>query len=443
MVKNDESEIRGLPVFLAGFGPSSPEMVSKDEGKIPDRTCIGEDLKWDAPWVDVNLCVELPFWLMVDNTKIAIKIEGHEFQIALLENYFELYGRWVTDSRQTVCYQGPPKNTEDLSDDIQEFRKNNPNVPFMWRKCKTNLKIATRCNEDVWNKATMKEGLARRVQGAVNLYLEELCKAHIPIINGLIQGYRLATYDYFAFEVAPWDVPRWLVDRGGQAVRVLLLPYRGWDHKPLIFPDLSLSGQPKGQPTFYQLIQAENLREQISAIATPGEFELLDALNLIERGDYSGAVRRIATAIEVIVEAMLGKLLETAEGMSHAEKFLRETEKKFKRRVKKYEELSGRTLPEVLCKNLIMTRNLRHSIVHKGYRISSGERGRAQRSVDAGRWIFNWFENDGERQQIREKRIEFRSLGRDLRYGIFPTKITPDGVVVSPPPGLNSFRDKE
>jgi len=301
-------------------------MVSNYDGKIPDRFCLGEDLNWDAPWVDVSLWVELPFWLMVDNTTLAIEIEGHEFQVALYDNYFELYVNEITASRQNVCSRGPLKTHEDLSDGIKEFQKNNPSVPFMWRKCKTILKIATRCNEEVWSMATRKAKLVQRVQKTVDLYIEELCKAHIPLINRLIQGYRLATYDYFAFEVSPWDVPIWFLGRSEQGgVSSTLLPYRKWDFKPLIFPKLFPALKPTGQPTFYQLIQGKNLRDQISTIPTPGEFELLDALNLMERGDYSGAVRRITTAIEVIVEALLGKAIEMAEGKGRAEKFLRET----------------------------------------------------------------------------------------------------------------------
>jgi hypothetical protein len=53
-------------------------------------------------------------------------------------------------------------------------------------------------------------------------------------------------------------------------------------------------------------------------------------------------------------------------------------------------------------------------------------------AVDTGRWLFNWFENDDIGRDIREKRIAFRSLGRDLTAGKFSPKITPDGVVLSP-----------
>jgi hypothetical protein len=147
----------------------------------------------------------------------------------------------------------------------------------------------------------------------------------------------------------------------------------------------------------------------------------------MERGDYSGAVRRITTAIEVVVEAMVGQKIETSQGKQSAEMFLNATKRKFDRRVSRYEALGGRTMPQGLRKDLNETRKLRHRIVHEGYRISSGERGQAQRSIDTGRWIFNWFEDDEQRQKVREERIAFRSLGRDLMSGVFPSRITPEG----------------
>jgi len=161
--------------------------------------------------------------------------------------------------------------------------------------------------------------------------------------------------------------------------------------------------------------------------------ELLDAMNFMERGDYSGGVRRITTAIEVIVEAVVGAAVERAEGKPATVKFIERTRTNFPSRVKKYEELSKRKLTEGQSKSLKSIRNLRHRIVHQGYRITSGERGMAQQCVDTGRWLFNWFENEPTRIKIREKRIAYRSLGRDISYGPFRGEITPDGVVISPP----------
>src|ERR1035438_5182234 len=57
----------------------------------------------------------------------------------------------------------------------------------MWRKCKTVLKIKSRCNEDVWNAANVGSGSKNNTAG---LYLSEFCNAHIPVVNRLVQVYR-------------------------------------------------------------------------------------------------------------------------------------------------------------------------------------------------------------------------------------------------------------
>jgi hypothetical protein len=296
------------------------------------------------------------------------------------------------------------------------------------------MKIASRCNEDVWTKATTTESSGTAISRTTELYLAELCEAHIPVINKLILTYRLATYDYFAFEVAPWDVPRWLVFRDGACINAQLIPYRTWDDKPLIDSSSFQNYEHiESKPMPYQLITAEDFNAHLSTAPTPGETEVLDALNFMERGDYSGAVRRITTAIEVVVEAMVYRELESTEGKQSANSFMKATRTNFPRRIAKYEELTKRKLDEGSRKQLDVTRALRHRIVHQGYRIALRERGHAQRSVDTGRWIFNWFENNAEKRNARESKIGFRSLGRNLAYGVFPTRITPDGVEVSRP----------
>jgi hypothetical protein len=269
----------------------------------------------------------------------------------------------------------------------------------------------------------------------VQLYLAELCRAHIPVLNSLIQSYRLATYDYFPYELAPWDIPFWGVEHDGGSANVTLVSYREWDGKPMFLGSFAAlaTGTPRDPPTVYQLIQAADLRGQLASAPSPGEIEVLDAMNFMERGDYSGGVRRITTAIEVIVEAVVGETVERAEGQPAATKFMERTRTNFLLRVKKYEELSKRKLTDGQRKNLDSIRKLRHRIVHQGYRITPGERGMAQQRVDMGCWLFNWFENEPTRIKIREKRVVYRSLGRDLAHGFFRGEITADGVVVSPP----------
>jgi hypothetical protein len=409
---------------------TSPEASSQHDNPkittpIPEHYIVGDRLNWDAPWINIHLWTELPFWLMLDNSTVPINCEGHEFPIAIHDNYFELFFGVATDSRVSVGYRGPFKKHDDMPPAVKQAMAQHPNGPYMWRKCKTYLKVESRCNEDVWNAASGEESPRKN---EAKLYLSELCRAHIPVVNGLIQAYRLATYDYFAFEVAPWDVPLWIVERDGSAISSTLVGYREWDGTPLIYK----FNDPSEKPKVYKLIESGDLRNQIPLAATPGELELLDALNLMERGDYSGAVRRVVTAIEVIVEDIVGKAMETAKGKQAAEKFLKDSRMRFDERLKEYQKLSGRTIPGTSLKTLRETRDLRIKIVHGGYRIGPGEREKAQKAVDTGRWIFNWFENDKDRRNIRENRIAFRSLGRDLTAGIFRPKITPDGVVLSP-----------
>lgn len=45
----------------------------------PENYSIDDEINWDAPWVDVCLRVELPFWLMVDNITLPIEVCGHIF----------------------------------------------------------------------------------------------------------------------------------------------------------------------------------------------------------------------------------------------------------------------------------------------------------------------------------------------------------------------------
>lgn len=394
--------------------------VQRDEAQ--SRYIVGDDIDWDAKWVKVRLWVELPFWLMVNNDTIEVEHRGCHFPIMVQDDYFELHCDGLADSRSTVIYKGPFKKPHQLSANIQKILEQ-PELSVLWRKSKTVLKIDSRCNEAVWN-AAWRDGEGRPPSHSI--YLAELCRAHIPIINQLIQRYRLATYDYFAFEMSAWDVPFWIIERDGQSISCGLVPYRSWDGKPMIY------GSQDSPPQTYQLIESGQLASQGHIEGTAGEPELLDALSLMERGDCSGAVRRVTTAIEVALEAKLLSKIEASEGAAAATKFIKMTRMNFQSRLKELEKATGRTLSSPLHAQLSKTRRLRHRIVHDGYRIPPSDIADAQRAVDTGRWIFNWIEDDHDRSNVRERRLALRSLGRDSLRGIFPTEITVEGVVVRP-----------
>jgi hypothetical protein len=417
--EHNEAHLRPTPL---------PEALASQEGfrawlntlpPPPASFSIGQDINWKAPWVEVKLRVELPFWLMMKNATTSVEVGGHEFPITIRGETFELHIGGISDAKASVLHVGPIRRNEDLSPGIRSLLRKRPKPNVLWRKCKTMVEITSRCNEDVWNKL----GGGTRPRPSITRYLQSLCGAHIPVLNKLIQAYRLATYDYFAFEVAPWDVPYWYVERDENSALCILVPYREWDQRPV---ELVAGGR-----QFLQYIEASQLSEQMSEIPSPGELELMDAMNLMERGNYSDAIRRVTTAIEVVVEATTAKLVEQHEGPQASGKFIKNTRTNFSLRVKKYGALSGRPLRDELMKVLMNTRNLRHQIVHAGYRISPGERGNAQKCIDTGRWIFNWLENNEERRKIRETRLASRSFGRDLLYNIFRPEITPDGVLLS------------
>lgn len=367
--------------------------------------------------------MELPFWLFVENASLQIELDGHVFPVSIHVDGFELHTGQISDSKQGVIYRGPFRNEDELSESIKRFKFAKPDAQLLWRKAKSFLKIATRCNEDVWRKRTEEP---HPVRPSVEVYLEQLCRAHIPVVNKLIQAYRLASYDPFAFEVAPWDVSYWTIERNNVTCSCTLVPYKLWDH-PIYGHD-----GPDGQMQVRFLTDADALSAKLSERPTSGELELLDAINLMERGNYSDAIRRITTAIEVVVAAVAESVVSAKDGPHVAQRFLKDTQNNFGRRVAKYQELSSRMLPEGMRKELDKTRKLRHRIVHGGYRVTPAERGSAQMAVDFGRWTFNWFENDTQRREVREQRIARRSLGREMTYNIFRPQITPDGITLFP-----------
>jgi hypothetical protein len=363
------------------------------------------------------LRVELPFWLMVPDCVLSVQVNGHSFPVEVKDSYTELYAGAVVDSRSTCVYIGPPQA---IRQELQEAIRH-AEVPTLRRKCKTVLLIRSACNKDVL--AAL--GDPKRNKSAY-WYMRSFCSAHIDVVNRLIRQYRLSTYDHFVYEVSPWDVPVWWVGAGMVSDRIVLLAYRAFDEKPLIFP--SLRG---GSPEQYKLIEPSEVQAAMAVVPSAGELELQDALNFIERGDYSGAIGRVTTAIEAQTEAVLSQELLKTCPAQEAEKKLKASENDFPGRLIQYQKLSKRKLPHGLAADLDSIRDLRHSIVHGAKRITYDQRGRAQRAVDTGRWIFNWLENQPARTELREKLIGKRMLGSHVT--LFDADITSAGVVVHKP----------
>jgi hypothetical protein len=387
---------------------------------LPESYWIGQELDWESPPMPVVLSVELPFWIMVPNCLQEIEIHGHVFKVEIRDDFVELYVVSMGDSRSTCAYMGPP--TRKVKPELEKLIKKR-HVQTMYRKCKTVLRIYSACNKDVLV-ALNEEG--RRFRSGY-LYIQSFCEAHLELINYLIQHYRLSTYDFFAYEVSPWDIPIWFVKSDIVDLSIILLDYAEWDEKPIIH-------ESDGSQERYKLIEPDELKSSMLRQSSAGEFELLDALNLMERGDYSSAIRRVTTAIEAQLEFILRQQLLKKFSPEEVEIGLKASENDFTGRLRQYLRLSKRKIPKILSEELNTTRAIRHLIVHTGLRISFNNRGIAQKAIDTGRWIFNWLENQPVRSTAREKRLGLRSLGR--HFTLFDAEILDTGVKVHKPSSL-------
>jgi hypothetical protein len=416
------------PLSRASHGPerftdNGPMQEPNAEGALdaPAESWVGQDLDWDTDErIAVDVRVQLPFWLFTSNCRLSVDVDGHTFEVSIRDDYVEIHLGEFSDSRVTCAYLGPTGLSADS--EIRKLIDDEAETAIATRKCKTVLKIASSINADVLR--AYDEGHLRRRRDA-DYYLQAFCEGHLPIVRRVIQQYRLATYDFYPFDVSPWDVPVWFVTDSNDGRPVVLYPERSWDGRPV---DVTLGVD---HPIDHSLIEPGDLDSALKLEATPGEFELLDAQNLMQRGDYSGAVRRSATAIEVVVAAALKSELLKTRPESEAARYLAQTTMDFPKRVRQYESMASRPFPPTLLRELRRTRKLRNQIVHGGLRIDFAGQGEAQRSVDTGRWIFNWFENRPDRAKLRESGLAKRSIGRP--FSLFEPRITENGVEVARP----------
>lgn len=408
----------------------SPDTPTNTEGPNrttppPDSFFVGDHLDWTSDLTSVYLVVELPFILMMATASLDIPYGGTNLSVLVTENETEVFAQRITDDRSTCFYQGRDPEAFETRDDVREA-----GWTLLRRQQRTTVYFKARCHDDV---LTFEGGPRGNEAG---IYLASLCESHIPVLNELLRRYRLLTYDYFAYEVSAWDVPIWHV-RGGRTghVSVPLFTYASLQGRPLIYPDLlraSATEEERRRAYPLELITGADLEAYDTGVGVPGEGDLLDARNLMERGDYSGAVRRTATALEALLEQVLRiELLKTFDSGTVDVK-LDASKTDFPGRLRQWEKLLGVTLPTQLESELNRTRLLRHEIAHQGRRLSFEDRGYAQRSVDTGRWIFNHIERNQARTDLREKGNTVRAIARPTLATRFPVEATTDGYVVKP-----------
>jgi hypothetical protein len=386
---------------------------------------FGQDADWESPLLDVFLWVELPFYIFVPWGDVEIDYGGISTVVRLCPPYYEEFIESVTDSKQSRAYMGPHMaKPRQRPAEVQKLIDEN-DVPVMERNCKTVLRISAKCHE--YFLATTEYPLPRH-KAEIDAYLASLAEGYLPLVNELIQRYRLATYDYFAYELSPWDVPVWTIGNDEHGARLAhLLPYSLFDVPPVFI----------GRDSQYQAIsyaERDALSEPAAEQAGPGEFELLDARSAMERGDYTGAVRRTVTAIEVLVRALRLDQLRAAHGGNEAT-VLRELDKtrmRFDKRLKDWSAASGREISQGQASALKELRDWRHRIVHSGQRVNFDEVNRAQRLVDMGRWLFNCIEDRPERAKLRDTDVR-KSFGRRIMSSRFATAVEDGDLIVQRP----------
>ena len=401
--------------------PDAPPPV-----EIPESFTFGDGIDWSSPLEDVLLYVELPFWLMVSAGPVDVVWAGQPFHVDVCSQWMEVFVDEVTDSRLSCFHHGPWKPSYEPPPDVAE-QLAAEGVGLMRRLCKTVLRLPARAHASAFR--DLAETALPRERAEQEAYWASLCEAHLPVVNEVVQRYRLSTYDYFAFEVSPFDVPIWYLKRGDSGYRAVLLPYANWDTKPVV---VSEDAEGNSIATPFEFVDLQTLSATSSTAATPGEFDLLDARSLMEHGDYTGAVRRSVTAIEAVLAGTLLREFESAMQPSAARKKLEKMT--FRQRFNHWKGAANPPPSAALCKEFESTREMRHEIVHEGRRLTYEERGRAQRAVDTTRWLFNRIEANPSRETLREKHGGgvLRSVGRSALTVRFPPVLTNEGITLQP-----------
>jgi hypothetical protein len=411
-----------------GFVGRMLTAMAEKYGPIPETFMFGDGIDWSSPLEAIPLYVELPFWLMMPHGDLDVVWSGTSFRVNVMRSWMEVFAVEFLDSRKTLLRHGPWAKWEPPADVAAELDKNG--VPLISRPCKTVVRLNTRAHLGAFRQVDP-ETEPPRIDGEQRAYWASLCEAHIPVLNELIRRYRLETYDYFAYEVSAWDVPVWFLGYGELARRAVLLPYKEWDSKPAVIRDGEKPEDPPISDTF-QFATVDDLAAISSEDATPGEFDLLDARNLMERGDYTGAVRRTVTAIEAVTEWVLRRELEKKHTIAEVEARLNKSENDFPGRFRQWRKLAKPNLSDSQVALFEQTRKIRHQIVHSGLRLTHEDRGEAQKCVDTGRWLYNRIEQKQAREHLREWGGLNRSVGRVGMVPRFPATVDGDGITLSP-----------
>ncbi|MGB6161547.1 MAG: hypothetical protein WCF33_21575 [Pseudonocardiaceae bacterium] len=404
------------------------EAMTQRFGPIPQSFTFGDGIDWSSSLAETSLYVELPFWLMTPPGPVDVEWSGTMFTIDVCSPWMEVFGGEVTDSRSSVVHHGPWRPDgwqppQEIAEELARLR-----MSWIHRPCKSVLRLTAQAHSSAFH--VLDDSEPPRAHTEQRAYWASLCQAHLPGINELVQRYRLLTYDYFAYEVSPWDVPVWYLKHAGVGYRAVLLPYKEWDAKPVTVEDGDTPGGPPKVRQFEWTTPSE-LATTSSTDATPGEFDLLDARSMMQRGDYTGAIRRTVTAVEAVLRWALLAELEMKYPSEEVERRTANTDNDFPGRLAQWRKLAKPQIAQQEFDEFQATRETRHAIVHRAYRLTHQDREHAQRAVDTGRWLYNKIERKPDRARLRDYGV-LKSAGRTALAPRFPSTLDAEGITLRP-----------
>jgi hypothetical protein len=418
---------------------------STGQGQTQQYFGVGTSLDWESSSEKIILCVELPFWLLIAPSSFKLKVGGFETNVTVDNNGIEIQrGHQYTRTHLNTVFVG----NSDAS--------RNAVVPAgalpeggLFRGTRTLLYIETFALADAIEAFVGPNG--PRYQDGYR-YFASLATGHLPVVNELINAYRRASVDPFATEVTAWDVPVWFVFHEGGTQSVCLYSHLVEDWYPTL-----RKGLDSEEVVPYEAATEDDVRLELSSEAVPGEIEMLDGWSLFHRGRYGDSIRSFVTAIEVLVEAELRRLMMNGgEPQSTIDSLLEETRSNFDSRLNAYCRLSRRRIPGPilhyvpyingvrLAEELDRTRRLRHRIVHHGYRLDHRFTKPMLRAAETTSWLFNWLSEDGTFERRRTKNAAFFS-GLRTDASMFESGIRDGKIIVFPlghhrPPGLKESK---
>ena len=385
----------------------SQELPNDGEENTPDysgkSSGVGSSIEWDSPPKSVAMAVELPFWLLMPNGQFNVSVDGATVTIMVDNTGVEIQrGSQFTRTHRNLVFLGS-------EDALQKATIPAHGLPGggIIRGTRTLLYLGAHACSDAVEAFFGPDG--PRFQDGYR-YMASLAIGQLRVVNALINAYRRAAVDPFANEVTAWDLPIWFVVDAPRTRSVCCYTHLVEDW----FPTVKKWGEEgQGRPTF--ATSPEAVSSELTAQEIPGETELLDGWSLFHRGRFGDSIRSFVTAVEVLLEAQIRRLL-ASDGATKEDidARLAGTRTNFKKRMYDYCELSKRRVPGPilhpvpyvngvrLLDEMSRTRRLRHDIVHLGHRLDQRFEKPLLRAAETTSWLFDWLSDGGDFEERRE-----------------------------------------